>query len=583
MDVNLRVTDAPEESSFSDLVSGDNVLSIPLFQRPYRWTNKHLQLLLDDVEAVSEDTAASVFLGVIVTYSRGTGPGRPVTWEVVDGQQRVTTLYLLVMAAIEVASRKGANDWAAAVTGSYLLVRPLASNPVNTKLVPSYADRAQFAALWARIADLPGLKADKSFAFNPPMPPPASGPTEGEMADQYRRLRQHLARMADAEGVDALERFVEIVVRHLSFVSISLRDPAVAPKIFERLNARAEPVTIADLVRNEVFSRSGGDAVAAQHVFNTYWEPFAASFKATNTDLAKFLFPYGLIGTPNLRKADLFAELRRRWSGYSSPQDIIADLVRYRGTYLALEGGVADPDLPAEISRHLHRVHSVGRPSSTYAFILRLVDGWKQGAVSEGVVVDILTRLESFLFRRAIMGIEPTGLHAVFKGLWNELVGPGDGSDLVGDDFQIAISAKPTIVWPNGEQFSVAVRIGNLYGRKVRNYALREHEASLSAETASDIFQVEHVAPQSATDAWREKMGEPYDRLIHTWGNLVPISGKMNPAIGQKAYALKRPELAKSMFANARDIAETCEDWTAESLAARNQAIADWACTRWPH
>ena len=310
---------------------------------------------------------------------------------------------------------------------------------------------------------------------------------------------------------------------------------------------------------------------------------FAASFKATSTDLARFLFPYGLISSPGLRKADLFAELRRRWAGYTSPQDIIADLERYRGTYLALEGGNADPHLTPEISRQLHRIHSVGRPSSTYAFILRLVDAWKQNAVEEAVVVDILTRLESFLFRRALMGIEPTGLHAVFKGLWNELVGAGDGSELTGEAFQAAVSGKPTIIWPNDEQFANAIHTGNLYGRKVRNYALREHEASLSAETASDIFQVEHIAPQSGTDAWREKMGEPYDRLIHTWGNLVPISGKMNPTIGQKPFKIKRAEFAKSMFANARHIAETCVDWSAETLEARNQAIADWAKTRWSH
>ncbi|MEO6580109.1 MAG: DUF262 domain-containing protein, partial [Sphingomicrobium sp.] len=129
MEVGLRVTDAPEESCFSDLVSGDNVLAIPLFQRAYRWTQKHLGLLLEDIDAIRDDIASSVFLGVIVSYSRGTAPGRPVTWEIVDGQQRITTLYLLLMAAVEVAARKSEGEWAADVCGTYLLVRPLASNP----------------------------------------------------------------------------------------------------------------------------------------------------------------------------------------------------------------------------------------------------------------------------------------------------------------------------------------------------------------------------------------------------------------------------------------------------------------------
>lgn len=350
MDVTLKVTDAPEESSFADLVSGDNVLSIPLFQRPYRWNQKHLGPLLEDIESIRDEIANSVFLGVIVSYSRGTGPGRPVTWEVVDGQQRITTLYLSVMAAAEVVARKGDAKWAADVIGSYLLVRPLASNPVNTKLVPSYADRSQFAAIWTRIADIPQLRAIPAFLYNAPMPPPASGATEGEMSAQYVRLRREMTKIFEEHGQEELERLVEIIARRLSFVSISLRDPAVAPKIFERLNARAEPVTIADLVRNEIFSRSGENAVQAQHVFNTYWEPFVATFKAAGTDLEKFLFPYGLLLNPNVRKADLFPQLRLRWGQLGEPKEIIADLDRFRPTFLAIEGACRTDGFPLSLT-----------------------------------------------------------------------------------------------------------------------------------------------------------------------------------------------------------------------------------------
>ena len=188
MDAALKVTDVPEEACFADLVAGDNVLSIPLFQRPYRWGKKHLQLLLDDINQISVDVASSVFLGVILSYKRPSGPGRPALYEVVDGQQRVTTLYLLVMAAADIAARRGAAIWAEAAIGSYLLLRPMANNPSNTKLIPSYADRAQFAGLWLRLSDIPELKQSAAFAFNRPMPPAPSGPADGEMIKQFHRL-----------------------------------------------------------------------------------------------------------------------------------------------------------------------------------------------------------------------------------------------------------------------------------------------------------------------------------------------------------------------------------------------------------
>jgi len=581
MDVSLKVTDAPEESCFADLVAGDNVLSIPLFQRPYRWNNKHLLPLLEDIDAIRDETANSVFLGVIVSYSRGTGPGRPVTWEVVDGQQRITTLYLCLMAAVEVASRRNHAEFASAVVGTYLLVRPLANNPVNTKLVPSYADRAQFSSLWTRLADLTELKALTSFTYNTPMPPPASGATEGEMINQYARLRRVLGRIYEDGGLEQLEQYVEIVARTLSFVSISLRDPAVAPKIFERLNARAEPVTIADLVRNEIFSRSGDDAIQAQHVFSTYWEPFVQKFKETSTDLAKFLFPYGLIENPNVRKADLFPQLRSRWSALGKPQDIIADLDRFRPAFLSLEAGVYDVRLSARLNQALNRIHRVGRPSSVYSFVMRLIDAQVRGDVEDEAAVRVLSSIESFLFRRAVSGIEPTGLHAVFKGLWNEAAKADQ--PLSAELVRKLVVDKPTITWPTDSEFEAAIQLQKLYQRKVATFALREHELSLVGETPDERFVVEHVAPQTPTDHWKSVLGDAYEGLVHTWGNLIPLSDKMNPSVGQKPFSEKREAFKGSKFAHAREVAATAGEWDAELIRGRNRDIAQWALTRWPY
>lgn len=581
MDVQLRVTDAPEESSFSDLVSGDNVLAIPLFQRPYRWTGKHLQLLLEDVDSIRDEVTNSVFLGVIVSYSRGTSPGRPVTWEVVDGQQRITTIYLLILAAVEIAAKRGDAEWAAAVVGTYLIVRPLASNPINTKLVPSYADRAQFATLWTRLADIPALRENRHFSFNLPLPPPSSGPLEGEMTAQYGRLRRALTRIFEEGGQEALTRYVEVIAHHMSVVSISLRDPAVAPKIFERLNSRAEPVTIADLARNEIFSRSGDDAIQAQHVFNTYWEPFVETFKRSKTEFDKFLFPYGLIQNPNVRKADLFPQLRARWRSLEGPQQIIADLERYRGTFLALEAGVPHPSLPSALNVALNRLHRVGRPSSTYSFVLQAIDAFRRGDVSEEHTVDLLQAVESFLFRRAVSGIEPTGLHAAFKNLWNELV--ETGGSIRGPALRSALAEKPTITWPNDAEFRAAIENNDLYHRKVCGFAIGEYESSLKGESPSDVFVVEHVAPQMLTDAWRQILSEADHRLIHTWGNLIPLSEKMNPSVGQKVFEVKSAAFRESIFATARAAATTHPNWDADTIRARNSLIADWALTRWAY
>lgn len=584
MDSKLKVTDVPEESSFYDLVSGDNVLEIPLFQRPYMWRESHYKALLQDIELVAEEASGASFLGVIVSFGRGAGPGRPPTWMVVDGQQRITTLYLNVMAAVEVAAAAGELDWAADIMGRYLLVRPMSGLTVNTKLVPSYNDRAQFSALWSRIIGVKNFASHQIVASNPPKPPAPSGLPEGNMKAQYGRMKADLARLLKGSDLSALEARIEIVATRLSVVSISLRDPAVAPKIFERLNYGAEPITVADLVRNEVFARSGDDPATAHHLFSTRWEPFVAKFKDKNTDLDRFLFPYGLITNSNAKKADLFATLRKKWDNLT-PGEIIDDLEQYQPAYLALTSGLPLPFGSEEVRKRVDRIHRAGRPSSIYPYVLQLLRAYEQERLSETTTIANLDAVESFLFRRAIAGIEPTGLHAVFKGLWQELTSDNSmGLEEAVSPARLmsAIRGKATIAWPTDDEFTTAIIHGELYRRKIVGYALREYEVGRKGESPADIHQVEHIAPQKATDDWQKAIPEDYEKVLHTWGNLLPLTSSMNPSTGQSAFPIKKKAYEDSIFASAREVAKV-ETWNAEAIKRRSAEIAAWALKRWPH
>jgi hypothetical protein len=583
LELHLRVTAREEETSFADLIDGNSALSIPLFQRPYRWTEDNFSLLFEDIQSIRDEVINSAFLGVIVSYTVTAGPGRPSVWEIVDGQQRVTTLYLTIMAAVEVVARHGDVSWAADAIETYLIRGRRTGNPVNTKLVPGYADRAQFAAIWERLGDIEELFQVESMKYNPPVPPPPGGNIMGEMLKQYGNIKEKLSRIALEEGIGSIHRIVDIVNGHLSFISITLKDPALAPKIFERLNARAKPITVSDLVRNEIFSRSGENVAQAQHIFTTIWEPFDQSFKASKTDLDKFLFPYGLISNPNVRKAELFSYLRTKWAPMGSPQNIIADLDRYKGSFLALEAGLLDPSLSEGVNRQLRRINQVGKPSVVYSFVMRIIEALQDGKVSEADAIGVISSLESFLFRRALLGIEPTGLHAAFKGLWGDLVGKDGKGEVSASAFRDRLSNKPTVKWPTDEEFFAGILREPLYKKKINRYALGEHERSLKGETASDPSVIEHIAPQTPTDHWKECIGDNYGRLVHTWGNLIPLSEKMNPGVGQKPFAQKKVEFANSKFANARHVASAYSDWSSAVIEERNLEIAAWALTRWPH
>jgi hypothetical protein len=144
------------------------------------------------------------------------------------------------------------------------------------------------------------------------------------------------------------------------------------------------------------------------------------------------------------------------------------------------------------------------------------------------------------------------------------------------------VAGKATIEWPGADAFTAAIETGALYRRKIAGYAIKEFELSLKGETPSDQHQIEHIAPQQPTDVWLEAIPEDYDSLVHTWGNLLPLTPTMNPAQGQNGFAKKREAYADSIFASAREVAKMPE-WNAESIRERSKRIAAWALTRWPY
>ena len=396
MDASLKFTDEQGEVNFSDLVGGDFVHVVPLFQRQYKWTQKQLKQLFLDINELIDGDIESCFLGVIVNVAHGQAAGRPQPQDIIDGQQRIATLYLVLMGAVEKAARNGQFEWAADVISTYLILRPFANNPANTKFVPSTQDRSQFKRIWDEILAIPGLATQQIIALNRPIPPNPSGPQDGYMLKQYKRIKSEMNKIWNVGGFESLQNFVNILVLKVGMLNITLRNPLTGPRVFSRLNALPETVTVGDLVRNEVFSKLTFEPERASILFREHWEPFASHFNEIDKGLDKFLFPYALIQDPNTTQADIFAKLRSHWGELDGPEEMISDMEQYRPSFISLEMGRRSTDIPDSIFLRLNRINRVGKPSSIFPFIMRLVTEFNAHSLSEQVVCDILDIIESF-------------------------------------------------------------------------------------------------------------------------------------------------------------------------------------------
>lgn len=573
----LKVTDNTHEMSFHELFTRPSQIQIPLFQREYVWTEKQLNRMFSEIDKIVSGEDKTRFLGAVISVARDANPASPQPYEIVDGQQRLSTLFLFVLAGAYVIARHGDDDYAIGLINSSLIVPWWTSGP-NTKLLPSFDDRDQFNSAMGKVLQVGNLTDKLTGKIILPEP---TGNDRGRLLSQFERIRRRLQSRLAEKDIDHIKQMISAATTKMTFVFILLRDASNATTVFEGLNDPGIPIGIGDLVRNEVFSKIANEPTRAIEIHQQVWKPF---HKRLGDGFDDYFFPFGITKVPSISRSELFSELRKSWADLNDPKDIILNLSDHVDDFNLIEGRSTVSKYPKKISDSIGRLRDAKVPSSTYPFLFHLLKAVRSNECSVEDADGCLKALESFLVRRAIVGREPTGLLVFFRTAWKAMDGKPSRQA-----FADALNKRGTIEWPNDGQLKEAILTRNIYTASIKNFLLSEYDHSLGGDVPLDIPWVEHVLPQSLNSNWSKKKDEPggfskadHDRLVHTWGNLIPLSQKMNQELSQSEYKVKRAALQKkSMYMSARNLADSNPIWEPPSIEARSKKIAKWATARW--
>lgn len=565
-----KVTDNTHEMSFHELFSQATQVTIPLFQREYVWSEKQLKRMIEEIEIIQNGEDTNRFLGAVIAVRRSANPAEPQPYEIVDGQQRLSTLYLFVLAAAAVAAKNNDSEYAKAIINTNLIIDWWSGT--NTKLVPSFADRGQFFSAFQQLinsgdlSDWLGTKAKL---------PAKSGSDTGKYISQFNRIKQFLQKRYNEHGIEHLKEIVGIAQTKLTFVFILLKDPATATTVFEGLNDSGVPIGIGDLVRNEVFSKIGNDSAKAEAVHRDLWMPFKTKL---GIYFDKYFFPYALIQDSNLSSSDLFRGLRKIWGDVSNPEEIIKKLEEYSDSYLALCIGRYPVSFSKPVSLALDKLVFSRCPTSVFPFMMRLLNEYTLDNVKEKDTIDCIKIIESFMVRRAIAGLEPTGLLGIFRSAWNACNGKPDATSL-----RQVINNRNTVEWPDDTRIRTSILTRNIYSSHLRQYLLKEFDLSLGSDDPKNEFWIEHIMPQKLNTEWSQIISDrDHLELLHTWGNLIPLTKEMNQSVSQSKFEVKSKEFeTHSVFASARKLSSEYKKWDKEEILKRSSVIAEWAINRW--
>lgn len=528
---------------------------IPLFQRPYSWENDNYKSLWNDLmevyEAGLEDRH---FLGSVVTKSLDATPEGVSPFLVIDGQQRLTTLTLLLAALRDTA--KATDPQLADKIHRLYLTNEFASDNHKYKVLPTQSDREAYHSI---------IEGGSSNGAQP------------RAREAYGYFLDRIAESdADGERLD-LRRLEQVIVTGLELVSITLEDTDNEYRIFESLNGTGTPLTQSDLLRNYFFMRM--PAARHEEMYDNVWLPMQDSLGGALEDF----FRYQYMSTGQfVREADVYQAWKKRLDPLD-PEELIErlkDLARNAQFYKRFMVPRTEPD--AKIARGFARLNRWGG-QTFYPFLLNMYRRYNEGTMSADQYAEILRLIESFLVRRFFAGIRTTQLNRLFMRLAQQL--PKD-RDIV-EATKTALS-EPGRRWPRDEQFRERILQFPLYteGRyEQRRLILETLEESYGSKESVDPnkLNIEHVMPQTLTEEWKEALGEYaaeiHAEMVHLLGNLT-LTG-YNPELSNSPFPVKREKLVQSNVEMNKEIARETE-WTPAQIAERGRRLAERALEIWP-
>lgn len=550
------------EANFLKFLKKSDQLEIPIYQRTYSWTREQCDQLWGDIVRAAGETVGAHFIGSIVYIDTGiyvvTGSNRI---EVIDGQQRLTTVSLILLALAHALDAEDEQSVAAAhrIVKDYLLQDDDEDAGVEAryKLLLTKGDRDTFMRLVDRRETVPGEAPRLIDTYN-------------FFVDQLRRTTLPLTSVL--RGIEKL-----------LIVDIALEREHDNPQlIFESLNSTGLDLSQADLIRNYVLM--GLPSKEQAQIYTTSWFPLEQSFPADQPELFdRFMRDYLTMKTSQIPRIDRVYETFKTLDGGQglSRADLVADAYAHSKNWVTLAFNRTDDVALRSALTDLNQL----KVDVAYPFLLDALHQHENGGLSNDELVEVIRLVESYVFRRAITGIPTNILNKTFAALPSEI----DETDYLASLRAVLMLKESYARMPSDEEVKGAFVVKDVYNFRSRNYLLRKLENVNHKEPIDiDGYTIEHVMPQNPdlSPEWQEDLGTDWkavqERWLHTIGNLT-LTG-YNPELSDKPFAEKLTMKGGFRDSHLRlnQYLSELSHWDEEEIQKRGELLADLALEIWP-
>ena len=546
------------DQAFSQIIEGNKQFKIPVFQRDYRWTTAQCSQLWTDITHNPGSPAdRGHFIGSVVYIAGETGAAFS-RWLVVDGQQRLTSITLLMIALRDHIRQIG---WVGSNEDS---PTPERINAYFIKNMHQTGER-QYKLLLRRTDDA----TLRALVDCTPLPEPHSALIL-EACEHFRGLVK-----------DCDPALVYREVARLNVVDVTLDPRYDDPQlVFESLNSTGLDLGQSDLIRNYLLMRLSEPEQT--RLYEEHWREVEKCFRGSDSAVDSFLRDYTAIEirtTRQIRHDRIYATFKDTFR-FSEDHDItfrIADLARAARNYAAFFLRPTEGDPLAAGLRGL-RQHG----DAAALLVMRLYDVRDRSGLSDTDFIEGLRLLESYLTRRAVCGLQTRSYWSIFAGIAFKLTARSPLADI-----KVALARQDAYEFPSDEAFKRALLDEDLYHRRICLYLLKSLENSEQLEISPvDTYTIEHIMPQNLSKGWKAMLGTEWPQIHEAWLHRL---ANLTLTAYNSSYSNRPFENKKNMVGGFNDSAVRLNkfvreqnEWKGKQMARRGRELAGRALKIWP-
>lgn len=533
-----------------DFIGTNKVLfRIPVYQRNYDWSDSNCNRLLEDIYNIIK-SGDKHFLGTIVFMSAKSGGFALQEYVIIDGQQRLTTL-MIILKALSVVAENIGDDCYHEIEEQYLHNK-YCDKEFKVKLKPIKSDNNQFLLLLEGKTD--EMDDDTHIYHNFML-----------CKERFECWTQR--GVNPSQILDALTKLeiVEIVLTK------GEDDPQV---IFESINSTGLELSNADLIRNYLLMNADNQ----EKLYENYWLYIEKRLrnKMDYSNLDAFFMQYIVYKTSkpvnNRQLYDRFVKLFKDCN--YSHESILKEIRYYSEIFGAFVYG--SKTYSDRINRLLYRIRVLNQ-TTCYPFLLHVFDDYQHNIINEETVERILQFILAYLLRRLVCGVPSNTLRGLFTYLYNRIFKVASNKQKYYEalnKFLFTISSKDVI--PSATEFERALQKANIYGNNALcRFLLLDIENGDSKEVLqAENLTIEHIMPQTLSADWNHIRLEEHEEYLHTLGNLS-VTG-YNSELSNKSFKEKQDtirENSKAIILNS-DVLDK-DSWNISDIQARAKRLAN--------